>query len=233
MTSIGGPARFDPVSISDGDPYGFETLIYEKLPMKRVLRPFVALLTLVALGAFLPTVFLRPANAADDGTPVRTEDFSTYCKAHGYADAKLFAQNAYGWRCVRNASDNKGVAISVTAVCREVTMQDNSDAILDFLNDYRNTGFYGWECYRLSRTKPLGRLDVKTYCESDGDKAVLLDGKTALSWECQSPNQSVRLYLVDRLTIACARQYSDYSDLGTIRARVVDFNDPDAIDCMV
>jgi hypothetical protein len=208
--------------------------------VKRVVRPFVALLTLLALGALLPTVFLRPANAADDGTPVRTEDFSTYCKAHGYADAKLFRQNAYGWGCVKNPSDNKGVAISVTAVCREVTMQDNSDNILDFLNDYTNTGFYAWECYRLSRTKPLGQLYVKKYCTDPTDHgaggytaAILLDGKTALSWECQSPNQSLRLDLVDRLTIACAKQYSDYSDWGTIRARVVDFNDPNGIQCMV
>jgi hypothetical protein len=209
--------------------------------VKRVIRPFLALLTFVTSVVLFPMVLPTSANAADDGTPVRTEDFSAYCQAHGYpGGAKLFAQNAYGWRCVKNTSDDKGVAISVTAVCREVTMKDNSDKILDFLNDYTSVGFYAWECFRLSKIDPLGQLDVKKYCKDPTDHgaggytaAVLLDGKTALSWECQSPNQSLRLDLVDRLTIACARQYSDYSDLGTIRARVVDFSDPNGIECMV
>jgi hypothetical protein len=198
--------------------------------MKHIFRSILMILAVMAYAVVLPTASATPASAADYLSSVPTSDFTTYCQAHGYATAKLVVDNAYGWRCA--SSDGQEATFSVTAVCREVTVKDNEPTILDFLYDFTRTDNLAWECYRLSQVAPLGRLDVNRYCQSQGyDRGVLVGGNTALNWECQSPNYSVNLNSVDILTNACASMYP--STLGTVRARVVDFFDPNAIDCMV
>jgi hypothetical protein len=202
--------------------------------MKRIIRSFRAILTSVASAVLLLVVFVTPASAAQPLTFVPTADFGTYCKAHGYDDAALVAQNAYGWRCVRGpGGQREEVTFSVGAVCREVTIKDNSPTVLDFLNDFTHAGDLGWWCYRLSQVAPLGRLDVNRYCVDEGnDRAALVGGNTALSWQCQAPNNwTVPLDSVGKLSVACGRQYP--SNLGDVAARVVDFHNPNAIDCMV
>jgi hypothetical protein len=198
--------------------------------MKNIIRPFLAVLTSVASAVLLSVVFVMPAYAADPAGNVPEADFAAYCQAHGYASAKLIAENAYGWRCV--SSSGQQVALSVTAVCREVTVKDDKPTVLDFLYDFTRTDSFAWECYRLGQAAPLGRLDVNRYCKSQNyDRGVLVGGNTALSWECQSPTYSFDLNSVSTLTNVCAATYP--SNAGTVRARVVDFFNPNAIDCMV
>jgi hypothetical protein len=198
--------------------------------MKRIPCSILIILASMAAAALLPTASVTPASAADYLGSVPTADFSTYCQAHGYSTAKLVADNAYGWRCV--SSGGQEVTFSVAAVCREVTAKDNQPTILDFLYDFTRTDNLAWECYRLSQVAPLGGLDVNRYCQSQGyDRGVLVGGNTALNWECQSPNYSFDLNSVGILTNACASMYP--STLGTVRARVVDFFNSNAIDCMV
>jgi hypothetical protein len=200
------------------------------MSMKRVVRPVLSLLVSVAATLLLSVVFTAPASAAQYLASVPTADFTTYCQAHGYSDARLVAENAYGWRCV--SADGRQDTFSVTAVCREVTVQDDEPTIVDFLYDFTRTDNYAWECYRLSQVAALGRLDVDGYCRSQGyDRGALVSGSTALSWQCQSPTYSFDLNSVDILSNACAAVYP--TTLGTVRARVVDFFDPHAIDCMV
>jgi hypothetical protein len=193
--------------------------------MNRIMRPLLTVLASVASAVLLSAA---PAHAADPLANVPTGDFATYCKAHGHADAKLVAQNAYGWRCV--SSSGQQVTLSIAAVCREVTVKDDEPTVLDFLDDFTRVDDYAWGCYRLSQVAPLGRLDVKGYCQSQGYEGVLV-GDTAVSWECRSPGYSFAVNSVGILTNACAATYP--SSRGTVRARVVDFNNPNAIDCMV
>ena len=198
--------------------------------MKRIVRRCVAVLTTVTSAVLLSVILVTPASAATSLTFVPTNDFTIYCQTHGYQGAKLVAQNAYGWRCV--SASGQEVTFSVTAVCREVTVKDNEPTILDFLNDYTDAGDLGWWCYRLSQVAPLGQLDVNKYCQSQGyDHGALVGGSTALSWVCQSPDFSIALDSVGKLSVACGRQYP--SNLGDVAARVVDFFNPNAIDCMV
>jgi hypothetical protein len=69
--------------------------------MKRIIRPFIAVLTSATSAVLLSIIFVTPALAAEYIVSLPTADFATYCKAHGYAKgAKLIAANAYGWRCV-------------------------------------------------------------------------------------------------------------------------------------
>jgi hypothetical protein len=123
------------------------------------------------------------------------------------------------------------VTFSIAAVCREVTAKDNEPTVLDFLYDYTRVDNYAWECYRLSQVAPLGGLDVKRYCESMGYEGVLAGGNTALSWECRSPGYSFAVNSVGILSTACAATYP--TSRGNVRARIVDFNNPNATDCMV
>ena len=198
--------------------------------MQRVVRTFLAVLTSVVSAVLLSVTTVTPAVAAEPLTYVPEGDFATYCQAHGYVGAKLVAQNAYGWRCV--SPNGEYATFSVTAVCREVTVKDDSPTVLDFLNDFTDAGSRGWWCYRLSQVAPLGRLDLDRYCRDEGyDRGVLVGGDTALNWVCESPGLSTPMDSVGRLSIACGRQYP--SPLGDVAARVVDFFDPRAIDCMV
>jgi len=198
--------------------------------MKRLARSLLAVFTALATAALLSIILATPASAATGLGYVPTGDFTVYCQAHDYQAAKLVAQNAYGWRCV--SSTGQEVTFSVTAVCREVTVKDNEPTILDFLNDFTDAGDLGWWCYRLSQVAPLGQLDVNSYCQSQGyDRGALVNGNTALSWVCESHSLSTPLDSVGKLSVACSQQHP--SNLGDVAARVVDFFNPNAIDCMV
>jgi hypothetical protein len=192
-------------------------------------RSFLRTAASVACAVLLSAVLAAPASAAESLANVSTDQFTTYCQAHGYpAGAKLFAQNAYGWGCV--GPNNEKVNLSVTAVCREVTVKNNQPTVLDFLSDYTRVDDYGWFCYRLSRVAPLGRLNVNRYC-ADRNYDVITHGKNVLSWRCQSGGVNLEVNNVQTLSNMCAEVYP--SSEGTVVARVVDFNNLNGVECMV
>jgi hypothetical protein len=195
----------------------------------RVTRRLLACFSAVAASLIISSSLAGPASAVQYIDGPGPDSFTAYCRNHGYADAKLVLQNAYGWRCVR--TDGRLVGISMTSLCREV-VRDNSTAILDFLEDFNATGNSAWGCYRLSQVKPLGGLDIEGYCRSVlGAQRAVLTGPTAYNWACRFSNGMLAEFTRD-LSPVCQWQYrmvpgaSSYS-----KARVGDFYNAGSVLC--
>lgn len=196
----------------------------------RAAKRLLACISAVAVSLLISTPLAAPASAVHYIGGPGEDYFTTYCRNHGYADAKLVLQNAYGWRCV--GTDGRLDGLSMTSLCREYVGEDSA-AILDFLEEFNATGNSAWGCYRLSGVQPLGGLDIDGYCRSDamGAQRAVLTGPTAYNWACQFPNGMLAEFGRD-LSPVCRWQYWAVPGARTdSRARVGDYYNAGSVLC--